>query len=507
MVSGTFPEFPYNSRGEYCFAWPRFLRKEVFTMSYSTTPFVTTQGVPPGCSRSAGRSPRISATCLVCVLLFLLAGGPGLAGQSSPRKVPPAPETKVDAVEEILHGVKLADPYRWLEDQQSPATRAWIDGQNRHTDELLGKVSGRDRISRRLGELMKVDSIGLPTARGSRYFFTKQEARRDLPVICLREGKDGADETLIDPHKLSPDGSKTVSLLDVSHDGKLLAYGIRIGGEDELEVHFFDVDNRTDIPDVLERGRYFGVSLSRDKQTLFYARHGGESSRVFRRGLGAGAENETQIFGDGYDAGVGISPCLSEDGRYLLINVWYGSAPEIPDIQDLSGKNPIVPIVKDIEARFSGEAVDNRLFVQTNWQAPNGRILEINLENPDSGSWKEIIREQKSAVIQGFSLVGKRLYVNYLDNVVASSVRVICSRRALRYTTFRFRRLARSAAWEENGRAVKRSLRSIRFTSPRRSTPKTWARIKSASGRAPMFPSTATGSKSNRSPFRRTTKR
>jgi prolyl oligopeptidase len=109
---------------------------------------------------------------------------------------------------------------------------------------------------------MKVDSIGLPTARGSRYFFTKQQARRDLPVICLREGRNGEDEILIDPHQLSRDGSKTVSLLDVSHDGKLLAYGIRVGGEDELEVHFFDVDQRIDTPDVLERARYFGVSLS-----------------------------------------------------------------------------------------------------------------------------------------------------------------------------------------------------------------------------------------------------
>src|SRR5207245_5381788 len=121
----------------------------------------------------------------------------------------------------------------------------------------------------------------------------------------------------------------------------------------------------------------------------------------------------------------GISPGLSEDGRYLLINVCYGSAARKTEIhaQDLSGKNPIVPIVKDIEARFSGGAVDNRLFVQTNWQAPNGRILEIDLEHPDSGAWKVIIPEQKSAVIQDFSLVGKHLYVNSLDNVV-SSVRV-----------------------------------------------------------------------------------
>jgi prolyl oligopeptidase len=358
--------------------------------------------------------------CLFLFSMLLTAGATAPAEKNSSP-----PETRVDTVEEVIHGVKIADPYRWLEDQQSPATREWIDRQNRRTERELSRFSGRDQIAHRLGELMKVDSVSLPTARGNRYFFSKQEAARDLPVICLREGRDGADQILIDPDQLSSDGSKTVSLLDVSHDGKLLAYGIRIGGEDELEVHFFDVDKRHGTPDLLERGRYFGVSLSRDSKTLFYARHGREGSCVYRRGLGAGAEKETLIFGEGYDAGVGISPGLSEDGRYLLINVWYGSAAKKTEIHawDLTGDKPIVPIIKDIEARFSGGAVDNRLFVQTNWQAPNGRVLEIDLESPERARWKEIIPEQKTAALQGFSLVANRLYVNYLDNVV-SSVRV-----------------------------------------------------------------------------------
>jgi putative membrane-bound dehydrogenase-like protein len=350
---------------------------------------------------------------------------PASAAPIQTQTNPPKPETKVETVEEVLHGVKIADPYRWLEDQRSPATRTWIERQNRHTEEALRSFAGRDGIVRRLGELMKVDSVGLPTARGSRYFFGKQQAGRDLPVICLREGKDGRDEILIDPHKLSNDGSKTVTLLDVSQDGKLLAYGIRIGGEDELEVHFYDVDKRLDTPDVLERGRYFGVSLSADKQTLFYSRHRQEGSRVYRRGLDANSEKETLIFGEGYDAGVGISPGLSEDGRYLLINVWYGSAARKTEIfaQDLHGDKPVVPVVKDIDARFTGGAIDNRLFVQTNWKAPNGRVLEIDLDDPDPKSWKEILPEQKTAVLHDFSLVGGQIYANYLENVV-SRVRI-----------------------------------------------------------------------------------
>ncbi len=331
----------------------------------------------------------------------------------------------MEAVEEVIHGVKIVDPYRWLEDQQSPATRAWIDRQNEYTAGFLKEFPGRDAIARRLGELMKVDSVGMPVARGTRYFFSKQEAGRDLPVICLREGHAGDDVILLDPHKLSSDGSKTVSLLDVSHDGMLLVYGIRNGGEDEVEVHFFDVDSRRDTAEKLERGRYFGVSIANDKQTFFYSRHGSDGSRVYRRGLGTQAEDETLLFGDGYDAGVGISPRLSEDGRYLVIAVWYGSAPKKTEIHvlDLEAKRPIVPVVKGIEARFSGEAIDNRLFVQTNWKAPHGRIIQIDLNHPAVESWKEIVPEHESAVLQDFSLVASRLYVNYLDNVV-SSVRV-----------------------------------------------------------------------------------
>lgn len=331
----------------------------------------------------------------------------------------------MEPVTETIHGVTIIDQYRWLEDQKSPATRDWIARQNQFTDEFLGKVPGRAGLARRIGELMKVDSVSLPATRGNVYFFTKQEAARDLPVICLREGHDGRDEVLLDPHKLSIDGSKTVTLLDVSKDGKLLAYGIRVGGEDEIEVRFFDVDARKDLADRLEHGRYFGVSLAADKKSIFYARHAEEGSRVYRRPLGGEEEQETLIFGDGYDAGVGITPGLSEDGRYLLIHVWYGSAGKKTEIhfQDLSEKKPIAPVIKDIDARFSGEAVGSRLFVQTNENSPNGRIVEIDLTRTDRKDWKEIVPEQKDAVLQGFSLVGGRLYVNYLENVV-SKVRV-----------------------------------------------------------------------------------
>jgi uncharacterized protein (DUF885 family)/prolyl oligopeptidase PreP (S9A serine peptidase family) len=328
-----------------------------------------------------------------------------------------APKTKtVDVVDEI-HGEKIADPYRWLEEGQSPETRGWIEAQNRRTTEVLGKFPGRKALATRAEELLKVDTIGIPKMRGQRYFFSKRSAHQDLPVICLRVGLEGRDEVLLDPHSASPEHTTTYSLLDVSHDGQLVVYGVRVGGEDEIAVRFFDIETRKDLPFELPRARYFGMSLTPDKQTLFYTVHATEGSRVYRHTLAAEAKPEL-IFGDGYEPLVGISPSLSHDGAYLLLHVWYGSAGSKTDVyyQNLKDKSPIRPLVNDIEARFEAAAVGNDLFLQTNWKAPHGRILRVDLQHPERDHWQEIV-PASGAVIEGFSLVGGHLYVQLLDQV------------------------------------------------------------------------------------------
>jgi prolyl oligopeptidase len=350
-----------------------------------------------------------------CLLLMIVSP---LSVHAQPRATPP--RTKMQPVTDVLHGIELVDPYRWLEDQQSPETRAWIEQQNRYTDEVVGNWPGRRQIVARLEELMKVEDVSLPVVRGTRYFFLKRAADQDLSTICLREGRDGDDQVLIDPHTLSPDGSQTVNLLDVSKDGTLLVYGIRQGGEDEISVHLFDVAARKDLPDRLPRARYFGISLTPDKRELFYTRHDDAGSRVFRHKIGGDTAQARQIFGEDYGPGQIVSPSLSYEGRYLIIHVFYGSAAPKSDVyfQDLTTDEPIRPIVNDVEARFSGQAVGDRLFLQTNWDAPNGRILAVDLKNPARDNWQEILPHGE-AVLRGFSLVGGRLFVNQLQNVMS----------------------------------------------------------------------------------------
>jgi prolyl oligopeptidase len=156
------------------------------------------------------------AISIPVVVLSLLAAVPGAERRP--------PKTKTDDVKDSYGSVQVADPYRWLEDQKAPETRAWIDEQNRYSESYLHDFPGRDAIRRRLGELLKVETIGVPQEHGGRYFFTRRLADQDLPVLYVRKGLSGADEVLLDPHPLSPDHTTSIALLDVIEDGSLIAY-------------------------------------------------------------------------------------------------------------------------------------------------------------------------------------------------------------------------------------------------------------------------------------------
>ena len=164
------------------------------------------------------------------------------------------PNTEVKIVVDTLHGVVIEDPYRWLEDQESAETRAWIDAQNKYTQSFYPKFPNQTKVKSRLAELMKVDKIGMPIEQGGRYFIQKRAADQEQFILYMRESLDGEDKVLIDPHDLSAENNVSVSVFDVSLDGKLLAYAQREGGQDETAIHFLDIDNGNNLSDSLPRG-------------------------------------------------------------------------------------------------------------------------------------------------------------------------------------------------------------------------------------------------------------
>jgi prolyl oligopeptidase len=325
--------------------------------------------------------------------------------------------TEAIPVTETLHGVTITDPYRWLEDQQSPATRAWIERQNAYTDAVLGNLPSRDALAKRYESLIHIDIVGTPNVRGNRFFFVRRAANEDQFSIYMREGIDGADVRLIDPAAMDPTHTTSVGVDDISVDGKLLAYYVRHGGADERETHFFDVDRRADVGAPLATARYQGLALSADKQDVYFSRRTPAGDRVYRRALSGGEEHE--LFGSGYGPEKILVLESSDDARYLAIEVLHGSAPKKTEIylKDLQSDGPIKTVVNDLDARSDVAFAGDSLVITTNWDAPNRRVLVTSAAAPERANWKELVPENKNAALQGTSLAGGRVFVRYLENV------------------------------------------------------------------------------------------
>ena len=325
-----------------------------------------------------------------------------------------APATEARVVTETLHGVEISDPYRWLEDQDAPATRDWIARQNAYTDMVLGSRPEAQLFVPRLTELQSTDKIGRPWYRGDRYFFVRRAVGQDLYSIYLRE-PGGADQLLIDPTPWSPDHRTSTGIRDVSADGKLLAYYVRKGGADEVEVRFFDVDSRKDVGTPLAVARYSAITIGPDRQIYFTRHNPTEGPRVYRRALDGGAE--TKLFGDGYGPEMWIANSHSDDGRYMLVHIFEGTNKSDIYLDDLRDDAPAKVVVNDLDFRSSGEMAGDTIVIQTNWDAPNDRVFVAPAATPGRENWKEIVPENKKASIQGTSLAGGRVFVSYLEDV------------------------------------------------------------------------------------------
>lgn len=348
------------------------------------------------------------------IMILLLAGVSTVFAAGS-TSAPPT--TRRDDVIDDYFGTKVADPYHWLEDQNSPETRAWITAEDNFSRPILDSLPGRDSLRQRLTALMNVDVIGTPFEQGGRYFFSRRKAGQDLYVVYMRQGLDGSDEVLLDPHPMSPDHSTSVGLMDVSKDGKLMAYDVRRGGKDEVSIHLMDIDSRRDLADVMPESNYFSVSIKPDKSGFYYARRIETGPRIFYHAIGGDPASDKQVFGDGLGLGDIAFSRLSDDGRYLLINVLHGSASEKTELylQDLAAQTPVGPVVNDVTARFEADLAGDRLYIQTNWNAPNGRIFVTDLATPTRDHWSEVVRES-SDVIEGISAAGGKLFVNYVHD-------------------------------------------------------------------------------------------
>ncbi len=358
------------------------------------------------------RTDFIAAAAFVCLpWVFFI-------GCASTVKVPPPPETAVENVADEVHGVEIIDPYRWLEDQEAPKTRAWLDVQNAYTDSILEQIPDREALKEKVARLIKIDTLSAPTAKGGRYFFTRRKADQALNVIYMREGLKGKDQVLIDPHSMSEDHTVSVGIMDISEDGRLLAYTIRQGGKDEAEIRILDVDARKDLPDLFPPVLYLGLSFTLDNSGVYYTRFTQEGARTFYHELGSDRAKDKLIFGEGLTPDKLAFVSLSENGKWLIAHVMHGTSGPIElYLKEPAGEGPWTTVITDGRSRSLAQMAGDKLIIKTDLDAPNQRVMIADPDRPTVENWKELIPEDEEAVLQDVSTLGGKVATVYLKNV------------------------------------------------------------------------------------------
>ncbi len=337
-------------------------------------------------------------------------------------QLPAPPATKVEPAEQQIGGRTVMDPYQWLEDQQSPQTRAWIGEQNAYTAKYLSQVKQRGVISDALRRMQRVDEETVPEERGGTYFYEKRMGAENQASIYARAGLSGREERLVDPAKLG-DANTSVAIADISRDGGLLVYEVRHGGADEAEYHVLQTGMRHELPDALPPARYSGVSLAPDNKGLYYAHFSHQGTTVHYHAFGTPAGQDPMLFGKEYRgeplgemALIYIS--VSPDGHWLFLTISRGVPAKREDIllKDLRDpKSDWKPLVYRVEAHMTAEEAGDRFFLRTDYQAANGKVVELKPGDQPS-AWKTVIPAGKD-VLQGFSLAGGRMFVERLHDV------------------------------------------------------------------------------------------
>ena len=342
----------------------------------------------------------------------------------APPTVQPRPVTDEYPSTGSATPVKVVDPYRWLEDAHSPETRAFITAQNAYTEMYFSQVKMLPTAEDQLAKLLKVDTVSEPIARGDHYFFSKRLATENQASLIVRTGLHGADRKLVDGNTLSADGNTSVNLVGVTQDGAVMTYGIRVGGADELEVHFMEVSSGKELYQKLPSARFYGVEIAPDRKGVYYSKffpH--EGTRVFYHVFGTAMEGDKVIFDREYrgeklteidNVGIGIT----DNGHYLVLELAHGVPARREDIllKDLRTPDaPIVALVYGVESRFTALDAGDDFYVRTDYKAPNGRVLKAKLgTSPDT--WTTVIPEGKD-VLESVNIVGDGMYVLRLHDV------------------------------------------------------------------------------------------
>jgi prolyl oligopeptidase len=323
---------------------------------------------------------------------------------------------RLDLVEDLF-GHRVADPYRWLEDVDSAQAKEWLAAEESLWTSYQADLPGREAFAARVRELLRVGSVGLPAWRGTTRFFTRRDPDQEHAVLYV------ADPTrvLIDPVAMDPTGRTTLDAWQPDKEGRLLAYQLSHGGDEESLLRVMDVTTGEIVDGPIDRCRYSGVAWLPGGKAFYYTRRlppeavpAGESQyhrRVYLHIVGEAPESDVMVFGEGRDKTTYYGASVSLDGRWLIISASIGTAPrEDIWIADLTVSDPAAPVLVPLMVGLDAQASprigrDGRLYIFTDLDAPRGRICVADPAAPGPEGWRDLIGADPSAVLRDYAIL------------------------------------------------------------------------------------------------------
>ena len=344
-----------------------------------------------------------------------------------------SPMTKKLDLVENLHGTRVADPYRWMEDGDSADVRAWTDQQNARTRKALDALPGREALRGQVKDLLQIGYVSAPSIKTTRagvqrYFHTKREGTQNQPALYVREGVTGKDRVLLDASSLSEDGTTALDWWYPSRDGALLAWGRSDSGSEESTLFIRDISTGKELSDKIEHTRHASVAWMPDGKSFYYSRYpepgsvppGDEKyfSKIFLHVLGQDAKTDHLVFGDHREKTDTPIVIATEDGHWLVVRVHMGWDKSEVWIKDLRKSDPgaqagWVAVAKDAHAVFEPIARNDRLYIQTNDGAPRYKLYVVDYDKPERAAWKELIAEGQD-VLDDVAVLKNEVVTTYL---------------------------------------------------------------------------------------------
>jgi len=341
------------------------------------------------------------------------------------------PVTKtVDQIDEF-HGTKVEDPYRWLEDdvRTSKDVAAWVESQNAVTFDFLKSIPQRDTIQKRMTELWNYEKIGAPFKRGGRYYFSRNDGLQNQNVLYQQETLDSDAQVLLDPNAWSKDGTVALSGSAFSHDGRYVAYGIQDAGSDWNTWKIMEIETGKVLEDELKWVKFSGADWTPDSKGFFYARYPkpeegaaftslNTNMKVYYHRVGTSQASDVLVYERPDHPEWGFQLNVSEDGRYLIITVWQGTDDRyrivVKDLTEPYGLPYELIDNFDHEYSFVGND-DQVLYFKTSLEAPQRRVIAIDLKKPAQKDWTEIIGQTDNAM-ESVGIVGNMFICSYLKD-------------------------------------------------------------------------------------------